>query len=198
MFIRSARLFLRPAWPEDWAELHAAIDDAAVVHNLARAPWPYRADDARAFVSREQDPRHPDFLVTMPGADGARIIGCAGIVPGDAGGAELGYWIARGQWGHGYATEAARAVLSVARALGHDRIEASHFLDNPASGRVLRKLGFTPTGEHRPRRSEGRGTVVTSVIYETRLRAAGNGDGDDGGSGSGAGGSDREPMRRAA
>ena len=95
MFIRSARLFLRPAWPEDWAELHAAIDDAAVVHNLARAPWPYRADDARAFVSREQDPRHPDFLVTMPGPDGARIIGCAGIVPGDAGAAELGYWIAR-------------------------------------------------------------------------------------------------------
>ena len=196
MFIRSARLFLRPAWPEDWGELHAAIDDAAVVHNLARAPWPYRADDARAFVSREQDPRHPDFLVTMPAADGARIIGCAGIVPGDAGAAELGYWIARSQWGQGFATEAASAVLSVARALGHDRIEGSHFLDNPASGRVLRKLGFTPTGEHRPRRSEGRGTVVTSVVYETRLRAAGNGDGDDGGAG--AGGGDREPMRRAA
>lgn len=189
MFIRSERLFLRPAWPEDWAELHAAIDDAAVVRNLARAPWPYRPEDARAFVNRMPDPRHPDFLVTLPGSEGARIIGCAGIAPGEQGAVELGYWIARDQWGRGYATEAARAVLSVARALGHRRIEASHFLDNPASGRVLRKLGFTPTGEHRLRRSEGRGTVVTTVVHQIDLGEAGNGDG---------GGDDREPMRRAA
>lgn len=189
MFIRSERLFLRPAWPEDWAELHGAIDDAGVVRNLARAPWPYRAEDARWFVNRAQDPRHPDFLVTLPGADGARIIGCAGIAPGEDGAVELGYWIARDHWGRGYATEAARAVLSIARALRHGRIEASHFLDNPASGRVLRKLGFTPTGEHRPRRSEGRGTVVTSVVYQIHLDEAGNGDG---------GGDDSVPMRRAA
>lgn len=193
MFIRSERLFLRPAWPEDWAELHAVIDDVAVVRNLARAPWPYRQDDARAFVSRMQNPLHPDFLVTLPGADGARIIGCAGIAPGEKGAVELGYWIARDHWGRGYATEAARAVLSVARVLRHGRIEASHFLDNPASGRVLRKLGFAPTGEHRAHRSEGRGTVVTTVVYQIHLGEAGNGDGGGGGDVG-----DREPMRRAA
>jgi RimJ/RimL family protein N-acetyltransferase len=190
MFIRSERLFLRPAWAEDWAEVLAAIDDAAVVRNLARAPWPYRAQDAQRFVNRPQDPHHPNFLVTLPGADGAQVIGCAGMTPGETGTAEIGYWITRSHWGRGYATEAARAVLSIARAIGHDRIEAGHFLDNPASGRVLRKLGFTATGEHRPRPSAGRRTVVSSVIYETRLRAAGNGDGDGGG--------DHEPMRRAA
>jgi RimJ/RimL family protein N-acetyltransferase len=112
------------------------------------------------------------------------------MAPGDNGIAEIGYWISRNHWGNGFATEATRAVLSVARSLGHDRIEAGHFLDNPASGRVLRKLGFTPTGEHRPRRSAGRGTVVTSVIYETRLKAAENGDDDGGG--------EQEPIRRAA
>lgn len=195
MFIRSERLFLRPAWAEDWADVLAAINDAAVVRNLARAPWPYRPEDAQWFVNQPQDRRHPDFLITLPGADGAHVIGCAGIAPSDGGAVELGYWITRSHWGRGLATEAARAVLSVARALGYDRVEAGHFLDNPASGRVLRKLGFTATGEHRPRRSAGRDTVVTSVIYETRLRAAGNGD-DDGGDG--AGGGDHEPMRRAA
>ncbi len=194
MFIRSERLFLRPAWPEDWAELHAAIDDAEVVRNLARAPWPYQVEDARCFVSRRIDFRHPDFLVTLPGHDGARIIGCAGIAPGEAGAVELGYWITRSHWGRGFATEAARAVLNVAHTLGHDRIEASHFLDNPASGRVLQRLGFRATGEHRPCRSEGRGAVVTSVVYETRLGGAETG--DDGGGGTT--GSDREPMRRAA
>ena len=190
MFNRSERLFLRPAWAEDWAEVLTAINDAAVVRNLARVPWPYRAEDARWFVGRPQDRRHPDFLVTLPGADGARVIGCAGMAAGENGTAEIGYWITRSHWGRGYATEAARAVLSVARALGHDRIEAGHFLDNPASGKVLRKLGFTPTGQHRLRRSEGRGTSATSVIYETRLCAADN-SGDDGGG-------DPEPMRRAA
>ena len=189
MFIRSERLFLRPAWTEDWVDVLAAIDDAAVVRNLARAPWPYRAEDAQWFVNRPQDPRHPDFLVTLPGANGAQVIGCAGMAAGENGVAEIGYWITRSHWGRGFATEAARAVLAVARALGHDRIEAGHFLDNPASGHVLRKLGFTATGEHRPRRSEGRGTVVTSVIYEKRLQCADNG-GDDGG--------DAVPMRRAA
>ncbi|MBX9883582.1 MAG: GNAT family N-acetyltransferase [Novosphingobium sp.] len=195
MFIRSERLFLRPAWAEDWSEVLAAIDDFAVVRNLARAPWPYRAEDAQWFVNRPQDPRHPDFLVTLPGATGTQVIGCAGIAPGEQGVAELGYWIARSHWGCGYATEAACAVLAVARALGHDRIEAGHFLDNPASGRVLRKLGFEATGEHRQRKSAGRGTLVTCVIHETRLRAAGNSDDDGGG---GAQGGEPEPMRRAA
>ena len=56
---------------------------------------------------------------------------------------ELGYWIARSHWGQGYATEAARAVLGLAEALGHRRIFAGHFADNPASGRVLAKAGFS-------------------------------------------------------
>jgi RimJ/RimL family protein N-acetyltransferase len=168
---------------------------ARPAHPITRAPWPYRAEDAQAFVNRPQDRRYPDFLVTLPGAEGARVIGCAGLAPGDSGTTELGYWITRSHWGRGLATEAARAVLSVARALGHDWIEAGHFLDNPASGRVLRKLGFAATGEHRPRRSAGRGTVVTSVIYAKRLRSQGD-SGDDGGGG--AGGGDPEPLRRAA
>ena len=143
MFIRSERLFLRPAWAEDWADVLAAISDEAVLRNLARAPWPYRAEDAQWFVNRPQDLRCPDFLVTLPGMDGAHVIGCAGMVSGEDGTAEIGYWIARSHWGRGFATEAARAVLTVARTLGHDRVEASHFLDNPASGRVLHCDGRT-------------------------------------------------------
>ncbi|BEV01563.1 GNAT family N-acetyltransferase [Novosphingobium olei] len=193
MFIRSERLFLRPAWPEDWAELHAIIDDEAIVRNLARAPWPYGPEDARWFASQPQDLRHPHFFVTLPGAHGSRLIGCAGLAPAEQGGVELGYWIARSHWGRGYATEAARAVLNVARAIGHDRIEASHFIDNPASGQVLLKAGFRPTGEWRPRYSASRRTVCTSVMFETLLSPAGNGDGD----GNDSGGQSEEVMRAA-
>ncbi|HKG93136.1 MAG TPA: GNAT family protein [Gemmatimonadaceae bacterium] len=63
---------------------------------------------------------------------------------------ELGYWVGAGMWGRGYATEAARAVVSFGFAtLGLNRIQARHFLRNPASGRVLQKLGMRCEGMHR-------------------------------------------------
>ena len=53
-------------------------------------------------------------------------------------GHELGYWLTPDAWGRGYATEAGEAVLAMARhALGLQRLDARHFVDNPASGRVL-------------------------------------------------------------
>ena len=55
MFIRSERLFLRPGWPEDWAELLTAINDESIVRNLATVPWPYTMDDAIAFARRPQE-----------------------------------------------------------------------------------------------------------------------------------------------
>ena len=180
MFIRSERLFLRPGWPEDWAELLALIDDEAVVRNLARAPWPYRPDDARAFASLPQAGRLPHFFVTLPGAHGTRLIGCVGLAELD-GDIELGFWIARTHWGRGYATEAVRALLAVARTLGHERLIASHFTDNPACARVLDKVGFTPTGDVRPRFSPARQGAVSSAIYEIDLAGASNCDGDDNG-----------------
>jgi RimJ/RimL family protein N-acetyltransferase len=174
MFIRSERLFLRPGWPEDWEELFGLIHDEGIVRNLARAPWPYRPEDAREFAAIQQDmePRVPNFFVTLPGAHGARLIGCAGLGC-DGEEAELGYWIAREQWGKVYATEATRAVLSVARTLGHRRIVASHFLDNPASGRVLEKAGFQPMRGTARRFSLARGEEVPTRRFEIRLDPCG-------------------------
>jgi len=169
MFMRSERLFLRPAWPEDWEELHSRVADEAVVRHLAKAPWPYTAEDARRFASQPQDQRLPQFFITAPtGAEPARLIGGIGLsADGDA--VELGYWLAREHWGKGYATEAARAVISVARVLGYKRLVAGHFFDNPASGRVLRKVGFRPTGRIRQQFSLARGMDVASVEHELDL-----------------------------
>ena len=161
MFHRSERLFLRPAFPEDCGAILAGIGDESIVRNLARAPWPYTLDDARNFAALPQDLRLPHFLVTLPGAG---VIGAAGLGDHD-GEAEIGYWIARQHWGRGYATEAARAVLRVAHTLGHRRIVAGHFVDNPASGKVLRKIGFLPTGHIAKRHSRARGAWVDSVEY---------------------------------
>jgi RimJ/RimL family protein N-acetyltransferase len=177
MFFRSERLFLRPGFPEDWQDILAGIGDEGVVRHLSRAPWPYGEDDARAFTARAQDPRLPHFLVTLPGETGAPVIGVASLADNGAidefGGPELGYWIARRYWGNGYATEAGRAVVRLAGLIGHKRIVASHYLDNPASGRVLRKLGFRPTGAVRTQFSLGRGAEAQAAVLE---REEGDGD----------------------
>lgn len=156
MFYRSERLFLRPAFPEDSRELYHAICDAAVVANLSRAPWPYRLVDAEEACSRVADAQAPSFLITLPSTIGAPIVGGVGFRR-EGEGIELGYWIARDHWGNGYATEAGRAALEIAGALGRERVLAGHFIDNPASGRVLRKLGFRETGEVRPTFCRARG-----------------------------------------
>lgn len=173
MFIRTERLLLRPAWPEDAAELHAAIAHEQVVRNLARAPWPYLPQDAEAFVGLAFDRRYPALLITRP-ADGSRIIGGVGLHRDEHGAANLGYWLAPGAWGHGHATEAASALLRVARILGHGSIRAFRFADNPASGRVLEKLGFRVCGAVEQRASRGRGGKAPSIPYALCL-----GDSDD-------------------
>ena len=182
MFIRSERLFLRPGWPEDWEELLTAINDQGVVRNLARAPWPYTMEHAMEFAARQQDRMLPHFFITLPTCEGARLIGSIGLgrTCGNGGDdIELGYWIARSHWGHGYASEAARGVLRLAEALGHRRIISRHFADNPAAGAVLAKAGFAPTGDRCLRFSAGRGEDVLAVDYAIELGGSGTGDGDD-------------------
>ncbi|CAH0497485.1 GNAT family N-acetyltransferase [Novosphingobium sp. CECT 9465] len=181
MFIRSERLFLRPGWPEDWAELHALIDDEAIVCNLTRVPWPYGPDEARSFAASAQGTRHPHFFVTIPGATGARLVGSAGLVDDD-GETAIGYWIARQHWNKGYATEAVRALLALAATLGHRRIVAWHFADNAASARVLAKTGFRPTGEMRLARSAARRVAAPTIMHTIELREPAGCDGpEDGG-----------------
>ena len=168
MFHVTERLLLRPAWPEDAEALFGGIADRGVVRNLASAPWPYSVEHARKFVGTAPNPRLPNFLVTLPGAHGSRIIGGAGLGACEDG-VEIGYWIARPYWGQGFATEAARGVVEIARLLGHAHVHGGHFADNPASGRVLRKLGFSPTGRCAMRHSCGRGEEAECVMYRLDL-----------------------------
>ncbi|WP_133365475.1 GNAT family N-acetyltransferase [Qipengyuania sediminis] len=169
MFHRTERLLLRPPWPEDWRAVLDAIADEEIVRNLARVPWPYDEAAARSFVARSQDARLPHFLV-VESASG-RVIGSAGLGEHE-GEPELGYWLARGAWGRGYAAEAARGVVEVAKLLGHRRLVAGHFADNPRSAMVLRKAGFRPTGQIGSRYSLARGESVPSVEYALELADA--------------------------
>lgn len=165
MFIRTRRLFLRPAWAEDARAVRDAIACWDVVKNLGRVPWPYTMADAEAFVAgRVHAPGETSFLIFARSSSNPVLVGSIGLVRGPE--AELGYWIGYDHWDCGYATEAGRAVLALAfDGLRLRSLSAGHFTDNPASGAVLRKLGFEETGEIVPRPCRARGGEVPAVEY---------------------------------
>ena len=82
----------------------------------------------------------------------------------------MGYWIARPYWGHGFATESCSALIALARTLGLPSLEGSHFVDNPASARVLEKPGFRPLGIIAPRMSCARGAEVPARLMRLRVQ----------------------------
>lgn len=166
MFARTPRLTLRPAWIEDAPALATAIAYESVTMRLARLPWPYALADAERFVAAPL-PAGEALCLILAHDDGRtpRLIGGVGI---HCAGAEheIGYWLTPAAWGRGYATEAGRAMLGIARyGLGHQRLVSGHFIDNPASGRVLRKLGFRATGHVERRDSRARQANAPCATY---------------------------------
>jgi RimJ/RimL family protein N-acetyltransferase len=162
MFAITERLLLRPGWGEDAPALSRAIGDEAVVRNLARVPWPYALGDAEQFLAQPQTPNRPRFLIFLRGTN--ELVGGIGLDGEDE--IQLGYWIARAHWGKGLATEAGRAVVDLADAsLRLPRLKASHAIDNPASGRVLGKIGFRPTGGLADLHSLGRGCTIRTRLF---------------------------------
>jgi RimJ/RimL family protein N-acetyltransferase len=171
MFARTPRLLLRPGFPEDAPALAAAIADEGIVRNLSVVPWPYALRDAEAFLASPRDPVLPSFLIFERTASAPVLVGSCGLGRRPSGAVELGYWIGRPFWGRGFASEAGHALIDIARALGLRQIEASHFIDNPASARVLDKLGFESTGLIAPRTNCARGEAVPARLMRLRLGA---------------------------
>ena len=179
MFARTRRLLLRPGFPEDAPALARAIADEAIVRNLATVPWPYRVRDAEAYLASARDPILPSFLIFERTPVAPQLVGSCGLGRRASGAVELGYWIARGHWSCGFATEASLALIDIARGLGLTQLEASHFLDNPASARVLEKLGFEPVGIVVPRLSCARGIEVPSRLMRLGLAADASAEDDE-------------------
>ncbi|MEO6091743.1 MAG: GNAT family N-acetyltransferase [Novosphingobium sp.] len=164
MFIRSERLFLRPGWPEDAEEMEALLADNDVARQLA-APASHAAGDcAGEWLGASREPLLPRFCISLPTGLGAKLVGWIGLgrVSGEV---SLACWIGRSFRGQGYASEASRAVLSLARALGHHRITAERFADDSASERFLSRLGFKPDGEPRVRLSWARGGEALAITH---------------------------------
>jgi len=172
MFARTPRLTLRPGWPEDAPAVTAALAHEQIVVNLSRVPWPYGEDDARDWLATPRTATDICLLILRHDAPAPHLIGAISLDDSADGEPELGYWLTPSAWGRGYATEAGHAVLHMARhARGLTQVRARHFIDNPASARVLGKLGFRETGRVATF-SRARGREVASVTMARDLEDA--------------------------
>lgn len=175
--IPTERLALRTMRPGDAPEVEHWVSDWDVARMTSRIPHPYPRGGAAAWIALQADRRAAGQEVVFAMEYLGHVAGCVGLhaAPGlPAGAMEMGYWVGAPYWGYGLATEAGRAVLGFAFAhLRLARVVASHFADNPASGRVLTKLGFAPVGRGRLRSAARCGEVETVLMALPRDAWAG-------------------------
>lgn len=151
--LTTARLVLRPYVAEDAPAVHAFVADRELASTTAAIPHPYPEGAAEAWIASHA-PRHAAgeaVVLAIALRETGELAGSVEIrlVPVHRR-AELGYWIGRPHWGRGYATEAADALLRWAfDTLDLHRVHAAHLARNPASGRVLQKLGMRREGRLR-------------------------------------------------
>ncbi|MBN9534390.1 MAG: GNAT family N-acetyltransferase [Alphaproteobacteria bacterium] len=159
--LETERLLLRPPEEADIPSTVVLLGDFDVAKNLARVPHPFTRAHAEDFLrsSIEAHAAGTAFRFSILRKAGEMHIGSIGLSLRD-GVFELGYWLGRPYWGQGFATEAARRVAGFAfYNLKATRIVAGRFYDNPASGRVLAKLGAVAAGVE-PRDCLARGHAV--------------------------------------
>jgi RimJ/RimL family protein N-acetyltransferase len=139
--LETERLTLRPFRRSDASEFTRLAGDWPVAAMTSDIPYPFSETQAGGWLTPVRG--EVRFAIEREG----RLIGGVGFYRRPSGAAELGFWLGRPWWGRGYATEAAQAV--VRHGFKHHRLpgfSSAHFVDNPASGRVLAKLGFVPAG----------------------------------------------------
>lgn len=153
--IETDRLILRKMTMRDASDMFRYCQDREVARHVL---WDAHTSilETRAYIRynlyqyRNGEPA--SWCIVL--RDVGRVVGTIGYMSysADNSTAEIGYSLAREHWGKGLMTEALNAVLDESfRTLKLHRIEAMHFSDNPASGRVMAKCGMHHEGHLRER-----------------------------------------------
>ena len=148
--ILTERLRLRPFQMADAPEVARLCNNYNLSKGTLSLPYPYPVAAARGWIAAQPEnfdlERCFEFAITDRGS--GALYGCVSLTNHSAHrNGELGYWVGEEYWGRGIATEAAGALTRWAfETRGYHRIYARHFASNPASGRVMEKIGMTCEG----------------------------------------------------
>ncbi|MBD8499570.1 GNAT family N-acetyltransferase [Paenibacillus arenosi] len=148
--ITTERLLVRPFQLSDAQRVSEFCNNYNVYKSTLTLPYPYPIESAQSWIQTHEDNfrhnRSYEFAITDKYTH--ELYGAIGLSykPLHKNG-ELGYWIGEEYWGKGYATEASKAVISFAFAeKKYHRVFARFFASNPASGRVMEKVGMVEEG----------------------------------------------------
>ena len=148
--LNTDRLLLRQFWPHEAGVVKSLAGAYEVSQGCLYIPHPYETGIAETWIAFHElwhnEGTQTVFAITRR-EDGWIIGSIALVYDRDHARAELGYWIGAPFWSCGYATEAAELVLVYA--FEHqvmNKVTARFFRRNPASGRVLEKIGMHREG----------------------------------------------------
>lgn len=162
--LQTKRLLLRRLCDADAPRIAELGGDWDVASMTARIPYPYTEAAAHQWIG-DIDPGEEIYGIECEG----ELIGVTGFTPdphNDS--AEVGYWLGKPYWGSGYATEAAQAIIKHCfQKQGFSFLTCGHFADNPASKRVIEKLGFNQTSQG-AWWCEARRLEIEAVRYELK------------------------------
>ena len=153
--LQTQRLILRPFTLADAPDVQRLAGAREIAATTLSIPHPYEDGMAQDWINTHatafEQGRVVNFAIALravPSAialrESGELCGAIGLgIDADNNQAELGYWLGKPYWGQGYCTEAARAVVRYGfEILGLHRIHSAHFPHNPASGRVMQKIGM--------------------------------------------------------
>jgi ribosomal-protein-alanine N-acetyltransferase len=169
--LETERLILRPYKLADAARVRQMCNDWDIASTTLALPYPYPGGAAEQWISTHADSFRQGKEVTLAVTvrPGGTVVGSMALmVNTNHKRGELGYMIAKEHWNRGYCTEAARAMLKYGfTTLGLNRIQAVHFPRNPASGRVMQKLGMNREGllrQYVSNRSDPEDVAMYSIL----------------------------------
>jgi RimJ/RimL family protein N-acetyltransferase len=145
--IETERLILRQITVDDWCDLQriAGNDDVAPMTARLKSPWPEA--DVKAWISDRCVSSDMGAFLAICLRDGT-LVGSIGTGVDTDRQAFLGYFVEKTHWGQGIVSEAIPAILAYTfKNYVLDAVTASCFTDNPASMRVLDKMGFEKYSE---------------------------------------------------
>jgi ribosomal-protein-alanine N-acetyltransferase len=151
--LQTERLVLRPFNLTDSERVSQLAGAREIAQNTSSMPHPYEKSMAEEWIGTHEElyskGESVQFAICLKSSN--ELIGAIGLIINrthDRG--EMGYWIGLPYWSKGFCTEAAGAMLKYGfEGLNLNRIGAAHFSRNPASGRVMRKLGMQFEGIRR-------------------------------------------------
>jgi len=145
-FIATRRLVLRRPHAGHAGALSAALDNPRVAMGLVTVPYPYRRDDAEAWIERERARSKGSggsYVAIWRGQGGLVGAGFHGRSERWPDGFELCFWVAERFWGQGFGTEIAHAVIDDAFGAGRaERIWCAIRVNSASARRVVEKCGF--------------------------------------------------------